>query len=65
MGRIYWRVVRDPKRHEYMDAAITPLTDHEEETSEMLQSDDAKAYISQERRLNDIRSGCTPAAEAA
>ncbi len=29
MGRIYWRVVRDPKRHEYMDAAITPVTDHE------------------------------------
>jgi radical SAM superfamily enzyme YgiQ (UPF0313 family) len=64
MGRIYWRVVRDPKRHEYMDAAITPVTDHEEETSEMLQSDAAKAYISQERRLNDIRSG-TRQAEAA
>jgi hypothetical protein len=56
--------VRDPKRHEYMDAAITPVTDHEEETSEMLQSDAAKAYISQERRLNDIRSG-TRQAEAA
>ncbi len=30
----------------------------------MLQSDAAKAYISQERRLNDIRSG-TRQAEAA
>jgi hypothetical protein len=64
MGLIYWRVMRDPKRHEYMDAAITPVTDHEEETSELLQSDAAKAYISQERRLQDIRAG-TRQAEAA
>ena len=65
MRWIYWCVVRDPKRFEYMDAAITPVTDHEEETSEMLQSDAAKAYISQERRLQNIRSGQAPAAEAA
>jgi radical SAM superfamily enzyme YgiQ (UPF0313 family) len=64
LGRIYWRVMRDPKRIEYMDTAITPVTDHEEETSEMLQSEAAKAYISQERRLQDIRTG-TRQAEAA
>jgi radical SAM superfamily enzyme YgiQ (UPF0313 family) len=57
MGLICWRVLRDPKRFEYMDTALSPVTEHEAETSELLQSDAAKAYISQERRLQDIRSG--------
>ncbi|HKH33570.1 MAG TPA: hypothetical protein VKA80_05300 [Beijerinckiaceae bacterium] len=56
--------MRDPKRFEYMDAATTPVTDHEAETSEMLQSEAATAYISQEKRLQDIRAG-TRQAEAA
>ena len=47
-----------------MDTALTPVTVHEEETSEMLQSAAARAYISQERRLQDIRTG-TRQAEAA
>ena len=57
LGLIYWRVVRDPKRAEYMDAAITPVRDDELETHELYRSEAARAYVGQERRLHDIREG--------
>jgi hypothetical protein len=58
------RAARDPKRLQYMDAALAPVTDHEEATSELFQSEAAKAYVSQERRLQDIRTGQTRAEAA-
>ena len=54
---IYFRVMRDPKRFEYMDAAITPVSDHEVETHEIFQSEAARSYVQQERRLDSFRNG--------
>jgi hypothetical protein len=54
---IYLRVKYDPKRYEYQDLAITPVTDDEVETHEMFRNEAAQAYVSQERRLEKIRRG--------
>ena len=54
---IYLRVKNDPKRYEYTDAAITPVTDDEVETHEMFRNEAAIAYVNQERRLEKIRHG--------
>jgi hypothetical protein len=54
---IYRKVRRDPRRHEYMDLAITPVTDDEMETREMFQSEFAQAYVGQVRRIEKIRRG--------
>jgi hypothetical protein len=56
---IYRKVKRDPSRHEYMDMAITPVTDDEMETREMFQSEFAQAYVGQVRRIEKIRRGET------
>ncbi len=53
----YLRIKHDPKRYEYSDAAITWVTDDEIETHEMFQSDAARAYVENERRLEKIRRG--------
>jgi hypothetical protein len=54
---MYLRIKHDPKRYEYTDAAITPVTDDEIETHEMFKSDAARAYVDTERRLEKIRHG--------
>lgn len=54
---IYRKVKRDPARHDYMDLAITPVTDDEIETREMFQSEFAQAYVGQVRRIERIRRG--------
>ena len=59
LARIYSRIMRDPNRFDYMDPALLPVTEHEGETSQMLQSDGARAYIGQERRLLSLRTGQT------
>ena len=53
---IYRKVRNDPKRFEYMDTALVPVTDHEEER-ELFQSDAAKSYVKKLRDLESIRSG--------
>jgi radical SAM superfamily enzyme YgiQ (UPF0313 family) len=57
LGLIYWRVARDPRRAQYMDAALAPVRDDEVETHELYRSDAARAYLGQERRLDDLRHG--------
>ncbi len=54
---IYLRIKRDPKRFEYTDLALTPVTDDEVETRDLFKTDAAQAYVSQERRLEKIRHG--------
>ena len=54
LRRIYLRVKYDPKRYEYVDAAITPVTDDEVETHEMFNNDAARAYVETERRIDKI-----------
>jgi radical SAM superfamily enzyme YgiQ (UPF0313 family) len=56
---IYRKVRQDPRRHEYMDLAITPVTDDEMETREMFQSEFAQAYVGQVRRMEKLRRGET------
>jgi radical SAM family protein len=54
---IYLRVKHDPKRYEYSDLAITPVTDDEIATHEMFNTDAARAYVDSEKRLEKIRHG--------
>jgi hypothetical protein len=53
----YVRIKHDPKRYEYTDLAISPVTDDEIETHEMFHTDAARAYVDTERRLERIRRG--------
>ncbi len=52
MRLIYRRVRKDPKKLEYMDLALEPVTDHEEER-EMFQTDAAKSYLAKVERLKN------------
>jgi radical SAM superfamily enzyme YgiQ (UPF0313 family) len=54
---IYLKVKHDPRRYEYTDLAITPVTDDEIETHEMFKTDAARAYVASEQRLEKIRHG--------
>ena len=56
LRRKYLKIKHDPKKFEYMDLALTPVADDEEDTMEMFQSDAAKAYVSQEHRLEKARN---------
>ena len=49
MRLIYRRVRKDPKRFEYMDMALEPVTDHEEER-ELFQSGPARNYLEKVHR---------------
>lgn len=58
------RVEKDPDKMSYMDRAMTPVTDHDEEELEMFKTSDAVAYLDQEKRLEKARHGeFTDAAE--
>jgi hypothetical protein len=51
---IYLRIKHNPKRYEYSDLAITPVTDEELETHEMFGNDAARAFAQSERRIQKI-----------
>ena len=53
---IYKRVKRDPARFDYMDAALEPVTDHEEER-ELFQSDAAQGYLEKVHRIERMSKG--------
>ncbi len=53
---IYRRVKYDPKRFEYMDLALEPVTDHEEER-ELFESDAAKNYLDKVHRNERLARG--------
>ncbi len=62
LRRIYLRIKHDPKRYVYSDLAIMPVIDDEIETHEMFNNDAAKAYVADERRIeNSIRKGAAAA----
>jgi hypothetical protein len=54
---IYHKIKRDPRRQEYMDLALEPVTDDETETRELFQSEAAHAYVVQVQRIEKIRHG--------
>lgn len=53
---IYKRVKRDPNRFSYMDQALEPVTDHEEER-QMFQTDAAQSYLDKVHRNERIARG--------
>jgi hypothetical protein len=57
LRRIYLAIKHDARRFEYSDLAMTPVTDGEAETHELFQTEAARAYVGQERRLQEIRRG--------
>jgi radical SAM superfamily enzyme YgiQ (UPF0313 family) len=51
LRRIYVRIKRDPARMEYMDLALTPVTDAEVDTLELFHhTDAAEAFVARERK---------------
>jgi len=57
MRLIYLRIKKDPHRRDYMDLALSPVTDDETEQRELFHSAAAQAYIRQEKRLDKLRHG--------
>jgi radical SAM superfamily enzyme YgiQ (UPF0313 family) len=52
----YLPIKRDPAKRQYMDQAISPVFDDEEER-ELFSSDSAQAWLKQEHRLDKARHG--------
>jgi radical SAM superfamily enzyme YgiQ (UPF0313 family) len=55
--RMYMRLRKDPARTEYMDLAITPVTDDEIETRELFQTAEARNYVVKIQRVEKMRRG--------
>lgn len=51
LRRQWAQIKRDPKRLEYMDLALTPVTDDETETMELFQSDAAQSWVARQREV--------------
>ncbi|MCY7375797.1 MAG: radical SAM protein [Pyrinomonadaceae bacterium] len=54
---IYRKVRNDPKKLEYMDLALEPVTDNETETRELFQSEAAHNFVEKINRNEKIRHG--------
>jgi hypothetical protein len=61
---MYLKVKHDPNRRTYTDLALTPIKDDEVETHELYKTDEAHAYLEQQRRLEMARQGILPSASA-
>jgi hypothetical protein len=55
LRRVYAGIKHDPKRLEYTDLAMTPVTDDETETHDLFRTAAAQAYVGQEVRLEKAR----------
>jgi radical SAM superfamily enzyme YgiQ (UPF0313 family) len=53
---IYRKVRKDPARFDYMDTALEPVTDHEEER-ELFQTDAAQDYLAKVHHIDAVRRG--------
>ncbi|HYJ90452.1 MAG TPA: B12-binding domain-containing radical SAM protein [Pyrinomonadaceae bacterium] len=53
---IYRKVRKDPARFEYMDTALEPVTEHEEER-EIFQSEAARSYLDKIHHIEKVRRG--------
>lgn len=56
---IYRKVRKDPKKHEYMDLALEPVTENEIETRELFQSEAAHNFLDKINRNEKARHGET------
>ncbi|MEY2557038.1 MAG: hypothetical protein QOE34_463 [Verrucomicrobiota bacterium] len=50
LRRLYVRIKKDPRKFEYMDTALTPVTDHDVDDLEMFHTPSAPAFVAQEQR---------------
>ncbi|HMJ90549.1 MAG TPA: radical SAM protein [Candidatus Acidoferrum sp.] len=50
LRRIQMRVKKDPRKLEYMDLALTPVTEHDVDDLEMFHTPSAPAFVAQEQR---------------
>jgi hypothetical protein len=57
LRRIYLRIRRDPQRFAYTDVAMRILDDNETGALELFGTEAAQAYVSEQRRLQDLRDG--------
>ncbi|HEY3640421.1 MAG TPA: B12-binding domain-containing radical SAM protein [Xanthobacteraceae bacterium] len=55
LRRMYLPIKHDPQRLQYMDLALTPVTDDETETRELFRSQAAQTYVGQEQHLDKFR----------
>ena len=55
--RMYSQLRKDPRRSEYTDLALTPVTDDEVETMEMFQSAGAQAFVAGIQRVERLSRG--------
>lgn len=51
------RVMRDPNRLDYLDEAITPVTENDAEKMEMFQSEEAQRYLVNIQRVEKLKRG--------
>jgi hypothetical protein len=49
------KIMRDPRRGEYLDESIAPIDEHEDER-EMFQTEEAHAFVVEQRRMDKIRA---------
>ena len=61
LRRIQMRVKKDPRKLEYMDLALTPVSEHDVEDLEMFHTPSAPAFVAQEQR-RQARSAPAPVA---
>ena len=57
---LYLEVKRDPNRRAYTDLALTPVLEDEIETHAIYKTDEAHAYLEQQKRLEMARNGILP-----
>jgi hypothetical protein len=51
-------IKHDPNRRDYVDLALTPITDDEVATHAMLQTEEANSYLEQQRKIDlAVKSG--------
>jgi hypothetical protein len=55
--RLYRSIKGDPQRKAYLDQALTPVVDDDEDGREMFGTVEAKAYVARAKRLEDVRAG--------
>jgi hypothetical protein len=51
----YHRIKRDPKRLDYMDEALSPVLEDEEDERAMFQTDEAKTFVARQRKMAEFR----------
>ena len=57
LRRIYLAIKHDPRRFEYTDLAMTAVADDESDTHDLFDTDAARAYVAQAKRIKQAQDG--------